>query len=295
VLSDKVWDVVVVGAGAAGMTASIACAETGLRTQLLDRLGPGGELLSIPLEVADGRSGQDIADDLIDLVGRSPIEFGMHEVIAGRRGADAFELMTTAGFVQAQNVIIATGTEARRLAIPGAAELEGRGVSYCASCDGPSYAGRTVALVADDQWSGVQVRALAECGTTVIIVAPESRTSQDLGLNPERDAARIDAVAVRVTGEDTVRGLVIDDGSCERTLDVPAVFGSVGRVPQAASFEALVDLDSCGRILTDHQFRTRTPALFAIGDVRSSVASTAAAALSAGRAVAAFLTARNKS
>ncbi|WP_040830601.1 NAD(P)/FAD-dependent oxidoreductase [Nocardia jiangxiensis] len=288
-----VWDVVVVGAGAAGLSAATACAQLGLTTRLIERLGPGGELMSnpFPLDEDGGLTGQDAAGDLLDTLDRTTAALDLAEVEEITHSGNGFSVISPSQRWDARFVVLATGSEPRKLDIPGGAEWEGRGVSYCAPCDGPLYAGSPVAVVAADRWAPIEVRALTDFGIPVTVIADSTIDDPALFSDPERDVTRVTGNALRIDGADKVEAVVVDTGTTTTPIPVAAVFASVGRVPTTKLVAELVERDVAGRVLTGPAYETKTPGLYAIGDVRAGNAGTAAAAIAEGKDVAAVIAA----
>ncbi|MDQ4118142.1 MAG: FAD-dependent oxidoreductase, partial [Actinomycetota bacterium] len=159
------WDLAVVGAGIAGLTAATTAAEHGLRVVALDRLAPGGRLINIG-EVTGypglpaKTSGPDLAGTLLTDAMTAGVEISYTEVTALTAGPP-HTVSTLDDPVSAAAVVVASGLSPGRLDVPGADAWAGRGLSECASCDGPLFAGQRVAVVGDDEWAAQEAAELA--------------------------------------------------------------------------------------------------------------------------------------
>jgi len=295
VTGTRLWDVAVLGAGPAGLTVATRCARAGLRVVLVDRLGFGGELMNIqgPLEEerAPGeavRTGLDLANDLIGELMDSGALTTLAEVGDLRFTADAhpsWEVgLVGEASLRAHRVVVATGTDPRRLPVPGARERDGRGVSYCAPCDGPLFTGRPVAIATGERWAASEVRSLAEVASDVLVIEPD-------GPDGAADAypANVDVVRgelVEVAGDGVVERVQLRAGSRTWWRDVAALFGAIGREPNSGVAARWADLDAAGHVVTDDTLAGRTPGLYAVGDVRAGGAPTVGQAVADGERLA---------
>jgi thioredoxin reductase (NADPH) len=288
-------DVIVLGAGPAGMSAAIECASAGLQVQLVEQLGFGGELMNVPGVIDhedESRSGLDVASDLITEMTRAGIPSQLATVTEIRYRPDRdrrWIVVTTDGSMCTTQVILSTGSEPRKLSVPGAAALEGRGVSYCAACDGPLFAGISIALVASDRWALKEAMCLTDVAADVHVVVssedPEQWGGELAELAGRANANVVWGDAREIVGRDRVEGIIVtaDDGL--RHIPVSAVFGAVGRVPNATLASEWADVHCDGRVITGPDLRCRTPGLKAIGDVRVGGEKGATTAISDGHEV----------
>ena len=233
------WDVAVVGAGIAGLTAARVAAGQGLRVIAFDELAPGGQLVNIG-EVCDypglpeKMTGPELAGALLDWAIAAGVEVGYTEVMAVSAGAP-LTLTTTDGAATARVVVVATGHSPGRLDLPEAADWVGRGLCECASCDGPLYAGRRVAVVGDDEWAAQEALELAALVEHVTVLVPDvprwspARADRLAGL----DTVEVwsGATVAGLSGEATLAGIRLDDGA---DLPVAGLFVYTGRRPRTA-------------------------------------------------------------
>ena len=280
------YDIAVIGGGAAGLSAAQYGALAGLRTVVFERTASGGQcLLMDALEnypgLAEPVSGFEFAERLERQARHFGAEFRSAEVTRLDRDEE-FTLTTDDGEVRARTVILATGSEQRRLGVPGEEELAGRGVSWCAVCDGPFFRGRRVMVVGGGDSACDEALFLARLTDRVTLVHRGERLRAQRSL-----AARVLAephitvqFATRVTeirGAPNAMGfeqvaavtlMSLRDGA-ERVEPTDAVFVCIGSDPRSALVPDLPK-DAEGRLLTDDTMQTPIPGLFAVGDVRST-------------------------
>lgn len=244
------WDVVVIGAGAAGLSAAKAVAEAGLRCACIERLGPGGVLMNLgPLDGMPGKTGADYAAELMDAATEAGVELVFGEVQALEPGAPHVVRVEEDAHA-APVVIIATGLAPGTLGLADEAEYEGRGLSHCAHCDGPMFVGQPVVVAGHDKWALAEADELRHLGAQVTVLGP--------------DAGRI----VALLGAEVLTGVVVERGGARAELAANAVFAYENRQP-ALGFAPALTLDAQGRIRVDADGQTGLPGVFAIGDVRA--------------------------
>jgi thioredoxin reductase (NADPH) len=293
---DGVWEVLVVGGGVAGLTAGLFAARCGRSTVVLVPLAPGGILLNVErIEdfpgFPDGIAGfelgpvvQEQAEQAGAVVCMAELDRLEHvdDVWVGSGGGDCF---------RARTVVLATGTRARVLAVPGEERLVGRGVSHCASCDAPLFVGRTVAVVGGGDSALQEALTAAEHASRVIVVhRGETLRAQEtygtrVGAHPKIELRLLSTVE-EILGEDAVTGIRVRDATTDLAEDVElaGVFVYVGNEPETQLVPAGVELDAEGRIVTDAALATSVPGLFAAGDVRSGSSGQAVSAAGDGAA-----------
>ncbi|SFM81616.1 thioredoxin reductase (NADPH) [Pseudonocardia ammonioxydans] len=295
-MTDDVWDLAVVGAGMAGLTAATVAAEHGARTVALDRLAPGGQLINLG-DVSDypglpvKTSGPDLAGTLLENAMSAGVEISYTEVTELTTGSP-HTVRTLDGSVAATTVVVATGLAPGRLDVPGADEWAGRGLSECASCDGPLFTGQRVVVVGDDDWAAQEAVELAGVAAHVTVLLPgpsplwSARRAAILAASGV--AVREGAVVVGIDGDRTVTGIRLADG-----VEIPAtgVFAQVGREPRSGLVEGVLKRAADGRITGTPD--ADAPGLHVAGPVRAGVSdhliAAAADGLAAGLAAVADL------
>jgi thioredoxin reductase (NADPH) len=277
-------DVVIVGAGPAGLTAGIYCSRGRLSTVILERNMAGGQIALTELVenfpgFPEGISGFELADKMK----RQAEQFGaelreIQTVSALRAEPDGcYTVVTDQGEVRAKTVILAPGVEARRTGIPGEAEFIGRGVSWCATCDGALYRGRTVAVIGGGDSAIEEGLFLTKFADKVYVVhrRDELRAAQIIQerafANPKFDFVW-DSVPRRIDGNEVVEALEVDNVKTgePRKLPVNGVFVYIGSDANTAWLKGVVELDEQGFIVTDALLQTNLPGVFACGDAHAN-------------------------
>ena len=291
------WDTVVMGAGAAGLSAAGAVAREGLSCLCIDRLGPGGLLMNLgPIhdapDLATGTTGPDLIAALLDPALAAGAELAMTEVRQLRQDA-GWTVETDDGNHRARAVIIATGLAPGVLDVDGEAAFEGRGLSHCAVCDGPLYAGLDVVVAGADEWAAQEAIELAQIVRHVTVIhgdAPPPRIETVASL---ANVAVMPGRIVALAGNDGLQSVTVEHDGNRRILEARAAFVYTRRIPAVSFARALLDLDGSGHIMVDESLRAHRPALFAAGDVRAGATQRVAAAIAdggrAGRAAALLL------
>jgi len=303
------FDLVVLGAGVAGLVAGATAGRHGLRVVVVDRLGVGGQIQGVvSVEdfpgIPEGIPGFELGPLLHAQAEAAGAEFRLDTVTAVEAIGDGFLARGDQDNYAAPALIVASGSTARPLALPGAGALAGRGVSHCASCDGPLHAGRDVCVIGGGDSAVQEAITLADHAAHVTVVFEDAGLGAQRVLQAKLAARgnvdlRPSTRAREIVGEGAVSAIRLDslsDGSTT-TLDVSGVFVYVGLDPSSSLVRGMVDLDAGGHIEVDLMMRTSRPGLFAAGDVRSRSASQLASAAGDGAtaAVGAFryLTARH--
>ncbi len=277
------YDLIIVGGGPAGLTTAIYTSRDGLKTLVLDRETTGGlaattELIENYPGFPNGINGAELLDRFrkqAERFGTEVVEF--EEVTAVKpiqRGL--FEVQTEGGTYQSKVVVIATGSQPKKLGVPGEAELYGHGLSYCATCDGPLFKGKDVIVIGAGNsglQEGLQLLEYAR-HVTFIEFLPYTRAERIL---QERVKAHPNSTMIfnhRVTeikGKEKVEGVVAVDRATgeEKFFPAEGVFIYIGYAPYSDFVADLVDRNKWGYIHTDERMRTKVEGLYAIGDVRA--------------------------
>ena len=284
------YEIAVAGGGPAGLTAALFAARHGRSTVLLDSLGVGGAILNtervedfpgFPEGVPGFELGPRMQEQVMDAGGA----FAMSEVRRLEPRGDDWSLVTDDGDIGAAAVIVATGSRFRKLGVPREEEFEGRGLSTCASCDGPLYRERLVAVCGDGDSALLETLELVGHGVRVVLLHPgEALAGQETYRRRVQDSAQVElrhrTILEEILGDGEVEGIRVRDvgTGASSTLPVAAVFANVGRVPNTSMLEGVVALDEHGHVRTDIWMRTERAGLFAAGDVRADAAGQAISA-----------------
>ena len=277
----KVWDVIIVGAGPAGLAAGVYAGRSELTAVILDRM-PGGQLL-ITEEIEnypgfyEGITGFELSEKFRQHAEKfgAKIENG-HTVSEVSLDGEIFVVKTDYGEFRGRTLIWAAGSNPRKLGVPGEAEFVGRGVSYCAVCDGAFFKDRVVAVVGGGDSALEEALYLTKFAKKVYLIHRRDkfravRIIQERVRKNEKIEPVLNKVVVSINGKDFVESLTLEDTQTgEKTeLPVDGVFIFIGNEPNVAPVVHLVDTDPSGFIITDEEMKTKTPGLFAAGDVRS--------------------------
>ena len=279
-LSDsEPYDVVIIGGGPAGLTAAIYAARANLKTVVLDKHPKAGALgMTQRIENYPGIPEPISGAELLEILRRQAIQFGAEYVQAQVTGVDLLkdpkEVFSSAGTFYGRTVIIATGTMGHKPSIPGEARLVGRGVSYCAVCDAPFFAGKDVAVIGDNDEALEELAFVSRFAKTVYLIShhKEPKASQE-AIERARQLPNIvwlmNTRVIAIEGEEKVTGIVIEREGVREKLPVAGVFVYLlGTKPVTDFLNGQVELTPQGCIKVDPETKmTNVPGVFAVGDV----------------------------
>jgi thioredoxin reductase (NADPH) len=278
------YEIAVVGGGPAGLTAAFFAARQGRSTVLLDPLGSGGAILNTE-RVEDfpgfpeGVPGFELGPRIQEQVAEAGGVLEMSEVTRIEpRGGD-WGVVTDAREIAASAVIVATGSRPRAIGVPREDELKGKGLSDCASCDGPLYRGKVVAVYGSGDHALIEALELVGHDVQVVLLHPEEAFGgQETYRRRVAESAQVEirhrTVLEEILGEEQVDGVLVRDLASGESSSVPVagVFAYPGRLPNTELLDGVVALDEGGHVPTDIWMRTAFPGLFAAGDVRADAA-----------------------
>ncbi|MBX6422207.1 thioredoxin-disulfide reductase [Thermosulfurimonas sp. F29] len=279
---EREFDLIIVGGGPAGLTAYIYAARARLRTVLVEKLSPGGQVLVTDWVenypgFPEGISGAELMEKFAAQARALGLEPVLDEAVGLTPDGD-LRLVHLAGgkTLAAPTVIIATGASPKKLGVPGEAELTGKGVSYCATCDGPFFRDEVIAVVGGGNTAVQESLFLTRFARKIYLIHRRdqlraTRILQERALSHPQIEPLWNTVVTEVLGEDRVEGLRIKNVKTgeESTLAVGGVFIFIGIKPQTEWLGGTVALDEAGFVVTDSETRTSLPGVFAAGDVRA--------------------------
>jgi thioredoxin reductase (NADPH) len=280
-MTTPTYDLIVIGAGPAGLSAATEAARAGLSTLCLDKLAPGGQLINLGelYDVEEPSTGPDMAARMTDDATVAGVEIGFGEVTA-LSGSTPWTVETADGERRtARAIVIATGLNKGKLGLPNEAEYEGRGISHCAHCDGPLYAGLPVVVAGASGWARSEAQELKGLAGKLTIVDASAAESPNGIL---RIAGRI----VALEGSDGLQSVTVEGGDGRQTLPASAVFVYVGQSPAAEFLPDSLARDATGHIVIDADGRTSVATAFAVGDVRAGARHSLPDAMADGQRVA---------
>jgi len=281
------YDVIVVGSGLAGLTAGLFAARHGLSTLVLESNIPGGHLISIEkIEdfpgFPDGIAGYDLCPTVQRQAADHGAQFQRAEVLSLEAQDRMWSVATDEERHRAKAVIVATGSSLKDLGVPGEAKLMGRGVSHCASCDGPLYNGQTVGVVGGGDSALQEALTLAKYAAQIIVFQHAADFSaqqwyRERVLSGAKISARYQTVVEEILGDDMVTAVRVRDlvsGESSK-VDLTGLFVYVGLKPNTEFLKNLLRLSETGHVPTDNWMKTARDGLYAAGDIRQDSAAQA--------------------
>ena len=279
-MADK-YDVIVIGAGPGGMTAALYASRANLKVAMLDRGVYGGNMNNTA-EIENYPGFKTImGPDLSEEMYQSATNFGAEFVYGNVEKIEVLDektklVKTDSGELEAPVVIIATGSESRKLGVPGEEQYSGRGVSYCAVCDGAFYKDRDVVVIGGGDSAVEEGMYLANLTASVNVVHRRDslraqKILQERAFKNDKIKFTWDTVVEEIQGdEQKVTGVKAKNVKTGETTTIPAdgVFIYVGSIPMRAPFQDLGITDDKGWIVTNDKMETNIPGIYAIGDVR---------------------------
>ncbi|PZC49250.1 MAG: thioredoxin reductase (NADPH) [Chloroflexi bacterium] len=286
-----IYDLAIIGGGTAGLTAALFAARHGMKTVVLERMMPGGQIVNaehvenFPGQ-PQGLAGFDLGPMLQEQALNAGAEFSMVDVEALRLKDPYLVMETDEEMVTAKAVIVAGGSSLRKLGLPKEEELHGNGVSYCASCDGPFFSGQDVAVVGGGDSALDEALTLTEFATHVTVLCRSEgleaqQVLKDRVLAHPKIEVRLNTEVTEIIGEAGLEGAALRDTVTGETtrLDLSGLFIFVGLDPNSGYLRDVLALDGGGHVEVDLSMRTPVPGVFAAGDIRQqSVAQLAASA-----------------
>jgi len=287
------YEVIIIGGGPAGLTAGLYASRAGLKSLLIERGIVGGQIVNAALVenypgFPQAISGLELGSLMHQQAARYGLEFIIGEVTDISQG-NPYIISTTEGDFEASAIIIAAGSEYRKLGVIGEERLSGRGVSYCATCDGFLFRDREVAVAGGGDTAITDALELSRHAKKVYVIHRRDQLRAGQVLQQQAFAQPKlefiwNTVVEEVTGEKIVNGLRLRNVKTHEfsTLEVAGLFVAVGLTPNSQCFSNIVKLDDAGYIITDETMATSAPGIFAAGDIRRNSARQVAAAVGDG-------------
>ena len=278
------YDVAIIGAGVAGLTAALFAARFGHCTLVIERFAPGGHLVNVE-SIEDfpgfpnGVAGYELGPFMQEQAANQGAQFQLAEVQSLETIDSYWQVNTAEGACRAKAVIVASGSEPKDLGVPGESRLRGQGVSNCASCDGPLYSDRAVGVVGGTDYMLQEALTLVKYAGRVIVfhnegASPAHQTLWRRVLDDAKIDVRYNTTVNEILGDDAVTGVQVRDAVTgeKSQVQLAGIFIYAGLEPNTELVKSLLRLDKDGRIPTDAWMRTELPGLFAAGDLRADSA-----------------------
>ena len=284
-MDNEMYDLVIVGGGAAGLSAGIYAMRAALKTVLVEKGMPGGQIaLTKDVENYPGIEevgGFELCEKFLNHAKRYNLDIRENEVARVEPGVDFHEVVLADGSrLNAHAVILAVGGSARKLGVPGEMEQYGKGVSYCATCDGFFFRGKTVVVIGGGDTALEDALYLSKICTKVYLVHRRdefrgSRILQQRVFAEPRITLVLDSVVTDIASNDQgVTGVTVKNVKTEATqwIDADGVFIFVGFMPNKELVPSGVKMNAAGYVVTDEKCETNLPGIFAVGDLRQKYA-----------------------
>ena len=278
---NHVYDMIVVGGGPGGYTAALYAARAGLSTLVLEKLSAGGQM-ALTEEIdnypgfEDGIDGFTLAEKMQQQAERFGARSEYAQVERMDLAASPKVLETSEGTFYAKTVVLATGANPRELGLPNETALTGRGVAYCAACDGMRYKGKTVVVVGGGNSAAADALLLTRVARKVILVHRRdtlraTKVYHQPLMQAENLEFRWNSTVTELLQEDKLTGVKLRDVNTgeETTVPCDGLFISVGRKPATELVQGQLELDRSGYIIADETTKTSLPGVYAVGDVRT--------------------------
>ncbi len=276
-------DVIIIGGGAAGLTTGIYTSRGGLKTILIEKGIPGGSTATTDLienypGFPDGINGMELMGSFKRQAERFGVEIVQADIKSVKSTKDLIEAQTDKGDFSAFCLIVATGSVQKRLNIPGEDEFQGKGVSYCATCDGPLFKDKALVVIGGGDAAVEEALFLTRFGKSVTLIHRRDRLRATKILqerafaNPKIDFIW-ESVVTEIFGNEKLEGVKVKDVKTKRFKDIPCqgLFISIGIRPNTKFLEGIVRMDREGYIITDENMKTSCEGIYACGDCRKKL------------------------
>ena len=280
-MTNKLYDVIIIGGGPAGYTAALYCTRAGFSTLVIEKFSAGGQMTQTSM--IDNYPGFEDGVDGFTLgfkMQQGAQRFGaqtIQDVVTKAELKDKIKTVTTASDTYiSKTVVIATGADHKHLGLDNEETLIGKGVGYCATCDGMFYRGKNVAVIGGGNSAVADATFLSKiCNKVYLIHRRDSLRATKIYHKALEETENVElllnCVASKILFEDKVNGLIVNNlltGS-DKTIEIDGLFISIGRSPETELFKSQLNTDEYGYIIADESTKTNLPGVFAVGDVRT--------------------------
>ena len=272
------YDIIIIGAGPAGLTASIYAKRSNKSVLVFEASNPGGEIINTSkidnYPALPHVSGYDFAMNLYNQTKEMGVEFKFERVTNINNYEDYKEVTTSKDTYKCKTIIIATGNDNRLLGLDGEKRLTGKGVSYCATCDGAFFKGKDVCVVGGGNIALNDTIYLSDIVNKVYLVyKKDAFSAEEVYINRLKELKNVEILlnssVIGIKGEDKLESVTIKDNTHEYDLNVSGLFVVVGRNPQNENFKNIIKMDDKGYIIAGEDCHTNIDGIFASGDNRT--------------------------
>lgn len=298
---EKIYDVIIIGGGPTGYTSAIYTTRAGFDTLVLEKFSAGGQMTQTKQidnypGFPDGVDGFDLGNKMRQGADRFGAKTVQAEVVEVKLQREIKKVTTRDGVLQARSVIIATGAEHKHLGLENEEKLIGKGVGYCAACDGMFYKGKTVIVIGGGNSAAADALLLSKiCREVILVHRRDTLRAEKIYHEPllrtENVKFEWNSTVSEILAENKVTGVKIKnavDGT-EKEINADGVFISIGRAPQTELFRGQLDIDKNGYIIAGETTKTNVKGVFAVGDVRNKPVRQIVTATADGATVARFI------
>ncbi len=277
----KIYDMLVLGGGPGGYTAALYAARAGQSVLVIEKLSAGGQMATTEQVdnypgFAEGIDGFELGERMQQTAERFGAETVLASASAVKLDGPIKEIVTDEGTFQGKTVVLATGASPRLLGLPGEQALRSHGMAYCAACDGMFFRGKTVAVIGGGNSAVGEALTLSKLAQKVYLIhRRDSLRADQVYTKPLEAADNIEIIwnkrPIELLHDTHITGLRLEDTQtgAQTELACDGVFAAIGRVPETALFQGVLELDAQGYIQADETTRTNLPGVFAVGDVRT--------------------------
>ena len=267
------YDIIIVGAGPAGLTSAIYARRAMKSVLVLEALSYGGQIINtLSIEnypAMPGVSGFDFATNLYNQAKDLGADIKFEKVLEIKDGS-LKKVVTSKGSYECKCIIIATGCENRKLGLPLEEELTGRGISYCATCDGNFYKGKIVAVVGGGNTALEDALYLSDIASKVYLIhRREEFRGEESTLNLLKKKGNIEFIlnsnVTKLVGNEKLEKIIVND---DKEIEVSGLFVAIGKIPENENFRKLINLDDNGYIDSSEDCHTNVSGIFVAGDAR---------------------------
>lgn len=273
------YDIIITGAGPAGLTAAIYASRAGLKIALIESISPGGQMTTTPeIENFPGFEsidGFELSSKMHKQAEKAGTEIIYDTIKSISKNGDIIKLECVGGAFESRCAVICSGAKRRKIHIPGEEEFAGRGVSYCAVCDGNFFRGKTVAVNGGGNAAFEEALYLSSLCEKVYLIHRRSSFKAAAAIvektkKEPKVELLLDSTVKEIYGGDKVEGIVVNKKGSEVKLPLDALFVALGTVPDTSFLPKEIKKNEAGYILTDENMRTNIERIYAAGDVRLS-------------------------